>query len=85
MQKIYVSHEAEAIELLLSMKPKGSVVFVKPSGTPIATWIVLAGIGELFTRKSVRRIFGKKAILRYDFYQESFSGESYAKEEAKAS
>jgi hypothetical protein len=85
VQKIYASNEAEVISLLLSMKPKGNTVFIRPSGLPIATWIVLAGIGELYTKKSIRRLFGKKSLLTYDYFTEKFSGEAYEKEDDESS
>jgi hypothetical protein len=84
MQKIYASNEAEVIKLLFDMKPKGNTVFIRPSGLPIATWIVLAGIGELYTKKSIRRLFGKKSLLTYDYFTNQFSGEAYEKEDNKS-
>lgn len=82
MKNLLCSTELEAYLYVKREKPKHSIAFLRPSGNAIAAWIVLAGIGELYTPKSMKTQVGKKSILTYNFWESIFSGDINAKEKS---
>lgn len=84
METFVVSGEQEALAFCLRYKPRRCVRFKKPSGLVVAAWIVIAGVGELYTEKSLRQKVRKTYLLAYDFYKKTFSGASCEKENASA-
>lgn len=82
MQNITVSTEREAQTFVIDYRPRHNIAFLRPSGKPIAAWVVIAGIGELYTPSSIKTRVGKKSILTYNFWESIFSGEIYAQKES---
>lgn len=82
MQNFIVSTEREAHQFVFEHRPNYNVAFLKPSGKPIAAWVVIAGIGELYTPSSIKTRVGKKSILTYNFWETIFSGSVYDKKES---
>lgn len=83
METFIVSGEAEAVSFCLRYKPRRCVRFKKPSGLVVAAWIVVAGIGELYTHKSLKQKVRKTYLLAYDFYKKTFSGGSCEEKNAR--
>ena len=81
MRNLLCSTEREAQIFVFEYRPKYNVAFLKPSGKPIAAWVVIAGIGELYTPSSIKTRVGKKSILTYNFWETIFSGSVYDKNE----
>ena len=75
--------ERDAIEFCIRYKPKRCVKF-KRNGDVFAAWIVIAGVGELYTRKSLNKAVGHQYILAYDFFGKSFTGVGYDKKKERA-
>jgi hypothetical protein len=79
MKEIIISSIEEAVQFCTRKRPRDCICFVRPSGKPIAAWIVLAGIGELYTESSLKTKVRKRFVVAYNFWESIFSGVAYAK------
>lgn len=76
MEIFHLANECDAVQFCIKYKPRRCVKFKRKNET-FATWIVIAGIGELYTHKSLRKSVGHRYLLTYDFFEKSFSGVAY--------
>ena len=76
MEIFHLANERDAVQFCIKYKPRRCVKF-KRKNEVFATWIVIAGIGELYTHKSLNKAVGHPYLLAYDFYEKSFHGVEY--------